>query len=470
MENDKEKYTESLEYLRARYLGVGTIDYARLEAERSGGRVAKSAPEVKSDDRVQEGSDTPASQSASPVEDNETASVAPPPAAYVPLRTPGIKKTRLEWITDILLLCAGAIVTVTTFFCFASFTTTIGGVTYKDGARNILSFLFGPEDSMLNAFKNAADGLDGAPSVEKLLKDGVSSVMVLYRLIFVSAAALTTIVGIIQFIVAAIVYAAKKDSVKLSLEAINSVIGKLPIYIYFVFFGSVSGGVGINHYYIGYSAGTGMTVGLFLGLALLAAAIVVRFVAFRKTASAGEKTTLLKCAVRGACCTAIAIVLALMKMYPVFMFALSSLLTSLAGIATTGLNFKALVFPVLNIFLFVACLIVLRKVINGFTGTFFKMLTFGVGPNLPGKPTKLNKKLAKLSDMSFLPVAVLGLLSMVSVLLLHNPDIGYGWAVNIYPHVIAIFALSACGQVTLSAVFGEPLKTTKQRKIGFAAY
>ncbi len=344
-------------------------------------------------------------------------------------------------VPDILLLIAVIAVSLTTVIWFATPVVELGGEVYKDGTRNIFSFLFASDGSML---RQITSGIDSIKNIGSDAEDGIGSVMGIVRAFFLFGCGCITLVYILICLIFSLVYFFKGRSEKLISVSIKSVINKLEVYVVFVFFGSMSGGNGLDAYYIGYSVGTGMTVGVLLSIAILVAVAFFKY--FKRGEKKIDKTELLKYVSAGAVYTAIAITVTFMRLYSVFVYALTSLTTAVAGLAVNGFGFKAVLFPLLNVLLFAACRAIVAKTATGFKICFEYILNLGV-PESKNEKLKYAKKVKKARLKNLIFIAATSFCSCFAVLTLSVPTIGFGWSVNFYPCLIAIFALSSTGLV-----------------------
>lgn len=424
-DNKTENYEDSIEYLRAKYLGKGTIDHAKIDGgSRADGNGAADGAGFDDLDALRKkyGRGGASSRARDP----------------------------LSLACDIILLCAVIVVALASVIWFAAPTTEVGGVVYKAGTQNIYSFFYGAENSVINQFKAA---IDGASNIESDAADGVSSSVKVFRLAALAVAAVYAMINIIVRLIQAPIYFAQKSGVKLRMTATKAMINNIAVYVIFVFCGSVSGGVGEDAYYLGYSVGTGMTVGVILGLCMLVAAVIIGYIAHGKTASAADRLQMRRSIVSGACYSAIAVTLTFMRIYGVFMYALTSTLTAIAGAAIGSFRIKAFVFPLLNLLVFASCVTVYNRTARGFTGAFMYMLNLGNAKAFDVASPAKAKKMRKSHSLGFVPVIVMSALSAVAVLLLDVPAIGFGWSADILPHIVAIFAISSCGQICLGILF-----------------
>lgn len=418
-----EDYTESLEYLRAKYLNKGKIDYARLREREEVKPAGESVP-VQAESAQSDGLDALRNK-------------------YSAKNKNGFSGLQLDrpTVCDILLLGVVFITALCTLLWFATPVTELGGEIYNGATLNLFSFLFGSKSSMYSQIKAC---LENFRNIEANAADGIGSVMKLVRALLLCCCGLNVLVRVAIEIVFAPIYFYKKKRAKLVSVSVKSVTDKLSAYVIFVFFGSVSGGVGPDSYYIGYRIGTGTTVGILLGLSILIGVFVIGYLSNRTLITLGDKRQLKRFIVSCVAYTAMTIIVTLMRIYSVFMYSITSALTAAVGLGVGGFKLKVIVFPLLNVLLLYACCLIVRKVIAGCRISYEFLLR--VGENLNEKNSeKVNKRIKGAQSKDLFVAALASAISCLAVFALNIPEIGFGWSVNIYPHLIAIFALSSTG-------------------------
>lgn len=361
-----------------------------------------------------------------------------------------VKRSPCNLICDILLVISALIVSALSFLFFATPTTEIGGVVYKGTTLNLYNFIYGDANSLFVQIKNAIEIVSTTEINGDDIVSAISVVMKLLRLFFLALPAVIVAIKIVINVISTPIYFFTKKSRSLRNTAIRCVIQNLMVYVFFVFFGSISGGVGIDAYYIGYSVGKGMTIGVLIGLAILLIVSIVTYVEARSKTTAIERAGWRRSLISGIGYSGIAVVLTFMRIYSIFMYVFSSSLSTAVLSIQNGFEIKALIFPVLNLFLFIACLSVNKRVVTGFTGAFTNMLNYGSIEKLHGRQIKKKYKMERIAALSFVPVIVMSLISVVAVFILRNPTYGYGWAVDIYSELAYIFVIAAVSQSIMS--------------------
>lgn len=361
---------------------------------------------------------------------------------------------KMQLICNILLLCAVIIPTLCTAIWFASPTIKLGGDTQKSGAQNIFSFIFIGEDSMLERIKAAMQSLS---NFNGGTMDAITSFPHLFRYIVLGISGIYVLITSIYHVIAAGIFFSK-SSTKLKSVAASSITSKFMAYINFAFLGSMSGGSGSNAYYLGYTCGTGMTVGLALAFCCITATTVITFIRKYKTADKGEKIQFIRSTVSCVGYTIIAIMLAQINLYGVFMYILSSTAQAMAYTIQYTFEIKVVLFPLLNIIIICACYYLWRKSNTGFNGAVVYLTTFDTNELTKiAKPNKMKKFRSRLS-LKFIGATVMSTLALTAAFLLNIPSIGLGWDFDFYTYLIVIATISATG-IVLHEILLKPLPT-----------
>ena len=364
------------------------------------------------------------------------------------------KRTGVRLTCDILLLAVVLLISLLTALFFATPTTEIGGQTFYGETQNIYDFVWGADNSIIKQMKEAIEQLSGVDIDSSNPLSAVSSVMKIVRLVFLLIPAILVVIKTVISFLEAIYYFFAKKSIKLGSAAVNTIAQNLIVYVFFVFFGSISGGVGEDAYFVGYTVGSGMTVGMLIGLALVLAVSIVTYRINKEKKEAEGFDTWIKALSAGVGYMCIAAVLTFMRIYSVFVYVFSSSLSTAILSIQNGFEIKTLVFPVLNLFLFVVCLHINGRVTKGFTGAFQYLLSYGEKKKLGAKAYK---EIEQTLSMNFVSTIVLSVLSVGAVYVLRNPTFGYGWSVNIYQYFVYIFMIASIAQTVLS-VFADKKK------------
>ena len=359
------------------------------------------------------------------------------------------KRGGLRLACDIILLLAVLIVSLLTVFSFATATTEIGGETFYGKTQNIFDFTWNADDSIKNQIKAEVELLSDADIDSDDVMSFISSATKLIRLIIIFIPAAIIALQPIALFLKALYCFYHQESAKLGEVAVNNIVQKLKIYIVFVFFGSISGGVGEDAYYVGYTVGKGMTAGILIGLALIIVATICTYGLNKKNVNKETDgfNKWMKVLSSGVGYMCVAVVLTFMRIYSIFIYVFTSSLSTAILSIQNGFDIKSLVFPVLNLFLFIACLSINGRVKKGFTGAFKYLLFYG---DKNRYDTKTKNVLEKTSSISFIPVIILSIISIGSVYVLRNPTFGYGWSVDIYQYFVYIFIISSAAQTLLS--------------------
>lgn len=369
------------------------------------------------------------------------------------------KRTGLRLACDIILLFAVFIVGVLTIFSFVVPTTEIGGQTFYGETQNIFDFIWNADNSIINQIKAIVEQISDEDIDSDDAMGSISSVMKLFRLIFLLIPAVIVALKTIVNLLRSFYYFYNQESAKLGGVAVSNIAQNLMAYVFFVFFGSISGGIGEDAYFVGYTAGKGMTVGMFIGLALVIVAAICTYRLNRNNVNKKIKgfNKWMKALSAGIGYICVAVVLTFMRIYSIFIYVFTSSISTAILSIQNGFEIKSLIFPVLNLFLFIVCLIINGRVTKGFTGAFKYLLFYGDMNRLDAKTKNV---LYKTSSLSFIPVIILSILSIGAVYVLNNPAFGYGWSVNIYQYLVYIFIIASVSQ-TLLSVFKDKKKKNK---------
>ncbi|MGN0812483.1 MAG: hypothetical protein ACI4MQ_03125 [Candidatus Coproplasma sp.] len=379
----------------------------------------------------------------------------------VPSQTRRVTKeiSKVQLVCNILLFASIILVTIMAFIFYATPTVEVGGQVYNGKSQNIFSFLWFDENSVIKQLIQAIDSVKSISSSEAT--EIVSSSLKMLRLIFLIAPTAYVGLSAIVCVVYSIFCFVKKNSQKLAKNTVWYIVQYLSVYISFVFFGNVSGGNGEDGYYVGYSIGLGLTISILIGLALLIAVSLCLFFANKKEiwADADKKYLWRRAFTLGIIYTAIAIALTFMRIYSVFVYVINSSLSTIILSISSGFHFKSLIFPLLNLTLFVCCMILVRKTTSGFTNSFNYLLNAETEDTKDQQGRK--KKKNKLGSIIW--VIVVSSISLVCVIMLSIPFFGYGWSVNIYYYLVFIFFASVVGQSVL-ALLNTKSKQSEKKK------
>lgn len=368
--------------------------------------------------------------------------------------SPKKPRSTMQMICDIMLFCTLLLLCFLTIVFFAVPTTEIGGQIFYGKTLNLWDFVYGSENSIINQMATSAEIISSSDSSI----DGVAQVMKMFRLLFLLVPAIMVAIYMQINLIFAIVAFSKKQSAKVANCLVKQICENLGIYIYFVFFGSISNGVGIDAYFVGYTVGKGLTFGMLFSLLIILTCAVCLFISEKRKGNCNKEKTCnwIRILLIAICFTIIAIVVTFMRMYSVFVYTLTSALTTVAGGILSGFSIETLIFPVLNLFLLSACLSIKSSAARGLTWSLTSLLCFGQKEENDYR--KLQRKLEKFKP-SFLTIVILSFLCLVSVIVLSIPKFGYGWSVNIFNHLLIIFIVASLGQTILGF-----FKTKKQKK------
>ena len=374
-------------------------------------------------------------------------------------RVDNTPKVRLA--LDAMLLVSVIIVSALSFLFFARPTVRMGDVVHYGETQSIMEFVWDSEDSISNQMEDAIEEMIDIDYIDYGFSEDDNAAMLsvmakLLRLFLLLIPVLVVAVKSIKNVIKALSSFFKHDSSKLATVALSSVTQNMIVYVFFAFFGSISGGIGDEAYYVGYTAGAGLTVGIFIALTIIMGVAVATYFLNRYKVNPDRDNLdtwhMSMSAALGY--MGIGITLTSMRIYSIFKYVFSSTLSTLVLSIQNGFDVKALVFPILNIFLFCVCLSFYFKSISGFTGAVKYLLFYGEDCM---RIARIRDMVQKKASVSFKPIIVSSVLSVAAIYVLRNPSFGYGWSVDIYTHMVCIFIFSGVAQ-TLRMVFSKPKK------------
>lgn len=350
-----------------------------------------------------------------------------------------------ELLCNILLLLSVCLIGILSFFFYVSPMTEISDARYRGKTMTIYGFLYGDENSVIKQLIAFFRGLSEFDAGD------IAGALKAVRLVFLAVCTVILAIQIVVRISFAWKYFFTFNSIKLRSSAVKMVAQSFKIYLAFVFFGSVSGGTGADAYFVGYRAGIGMTVGVFLGLAVLLTVSGIGY-SKNKRVTIEVRVQWWRSLIAAVGFVGIALVLANMRLYTVVVYVLSTSVSAVVAGAIKGFEFKAIIFPALNLFLFSACIAMAEKSKEGFCRTMATLLNYGDEKYAILSVAKKKRKKRKAEQ--FFVIILLSFLCNIAVLLLNIPTLGYGWAVDISSPLIWIFAISCIAQSGLMIFSG----------------
>lgn len=361
-----------------------------------------------------------------------------------------VKREGLRVLCDWMLLIAVFAVGILTVFSFAVPTTEIGGETFYGKTQNIFDFLYKADDSIINQMKNSVENIEDADFDSSDAMSAVSSVMKILRLLFLLIPTILVAVNTVLGLFRAFMYFRHEKSAKLGGVAVDILARNLILYVFFAFFGSISGGVGEDSYFVGYTVGKGMTLGMIISILLVIAASVCtyRLNASKPGVESIDLNSCIKSLSFGIGYACIGVILTRMKIYSILVYVLTSAFSTALLSIKDGFKITSLIFPGFNLLLLLGCMFLVNRVTKGFTGAFKYLLFNGSEKSID---VKVKNVVEKTRWMSFIPVIILAVLSACAVYVLSNPTYGFGWSVNIYSHFVYIFIISSISQTVAMA-------------------
>lgn len=485
--NNKQIKDVPLDELRARYLGKShSVSYSYSdddeevsEDEVSGDDISSlseekvASTELNDENENTESADTEEINSESESEQKDT---APKDIPIEELRSMYLKRSRsstykqrrtgLRLAKDIIVLVTVILMSILMCVSFATPTTKIGGEAHNEKTKNIFGFIWRDNDSIWEQLKDNADSIADLEDLENIDSESdataiaggaIASLITLFRMFVMGVASLSVLISIVINFIKAIYHFYKHNSAKLGNTLASLLSQSLIIYIIFAFFGGISGGSGPSAYFVGYSAGIGMTVAMILGLAVLIFAVISTYILNRKKVKNKKKKNKdsfdkwIAALCGGICCALIGVVLTTTNMYSVISYVLSSSLSTALLSILNGFDFKALLFPLFNLGLIISAIVIYNRAKAGFNNSFKYLMFYGDKEGRRSLNSKEVNYLTKKSAISFIPTIVCAVLAVIFVFCLRIPSIGYGWSVDIYNQFVWIFAFAALGQTAIFA-------------------
>ena len=366
------------------------------------------------------------------------------------------EKSKVRFALDAVLLLSVIIVSAMTFLFFARPTVQMGDVTHYGETQSIVEFVWGSEDSISNQMEAALSEMtnidfESDNVTEEESATFLSVMTTLLRLFLILIPVLVVAVMSIKNVLMALLQFFKHNTEKLTSAALSSVTQTMIVYVFFAFFGGISGGIGDEAYYVGYTVSAALTAGILVALAMIIAVAVATY--FINRHKADHERDNFDCLLRswsvGIGYMGIAMVLTSMRIYSIFKYVFSSTLSILVLSIQNGFDVKSFIFPTLNIFLFLVCIFLYLKSVSGFIGAFKYLLLYGEDCM---RSDRIGDRVRNKSSAGFGLVIVASVLSVAAIYVLRNPSFGYGWSVDIYTNMVRIFIISAVAQ-TLRAVF-----------------
>lgn len=364
-----------------------------------------------------------------------------------------LKRPGEQWLCDSLLLTAILLVLCVSLFFFATPVTEIGGEKNIGQTSGLYSLVCFSENSLLSqiseeiaTFTNAINSGDITDVTAAL-----SSITSLSRLIFLFLPAAVVGIKSIVYFLSALKKFLKAQS--LATTAVKTTFQYLSVYVFYAFFGSLSGGVGAAHYFVGYELATELTIAIFSSTFLL---LIVAVLNAHRTKDGLFGTPFarfkwLQTLFSSLGAFAIAVVLCTMRIYGIFSDALISPVSTIVSCISGSFNWNALFFSLASVFLLFACVYLYIITRSSCIGSFSFLLSFKI-EETQSKANNyeeyMKKKKQEASSMTtFPPIFASAAISLVLVYILHLPAFSYGNTTNIYPQLLIIFAIACLSQV-----------------------
>ncbi|MBR2444022.1 MAG: zinc ribbon domain-containing protein [Clostridia bacterium] len=400
-----------------------------------------------------------------PVDDTAPVQPVQPPqqAIQQPIAPPvGVKRPLWRLISDIMLFVAILLLCLAPFVGFLRQATIMGTSATYSQSLGLFDYLFSSKTgAMIPSFEAAINSLEnmGAGSVDEVMSS-LGGVMTIYSNVFVAGTAISTFFISFIGIIVSIVRFCKKKSHKLSIQVFKAMASIFSSFMLLSFFASISGGTGDNAYYIGYEIAPETTGAFIAAFVLTVGAMVVNFLFNRKQVWESKRVVFLKNASIFVGFSLIAILLLTIRGYKLFSSSFSSLLTTLAGTISNGFSISTILFPVLNLLLFVLCLTMFTKAKNAVSSSGLSLL-YAIYAG-EGEAERLKVKVVE-PKTKHISEIVIASLAIISIIVLKIPSIGYGWSVAIFEQLVGILLISALiwiANAFVDGAFGATAATT----------
>lgn len=345
-------------------------------------------------------------------------------------------KNKTEFLYGIIALSATALLYVLTITFYSHPVITMGGATIYGKTVNIFTFI----GSAYNKINETASGLANAQAEDILGIFGI----VQYAIAF----AFSVLVLIIQTVILlkSVVYFFRQNNRLLPYQLLSAVKWNVCVYVVFNFLCNVSGGEGNTYYYIGDIPSVEMDTAMFVGAGSFIACIVLQRLNMRDFIKENAlRSKAVKLYLTMAAGFSIWIIYALMPLSKVCEYVVSgSVVSALVAILTNSFSVSSLIFSANNLLILIFSIIIFKKInsrLKRSAKAFFDETEFKYSEaELPKELQKRNK--IKKRKGSPLPIFIICALSLTAIALLHIPEIGMGWSVNILPYYIAMTAIT----------------------------
>ena len=359
------------------------------------------------------------------------------------------KRSKSAVLTDTLVFVSVLAIFIATLLSIAREVTMLGGkITYGENI-NLLNFFVG-DKGIIGAISNVTENFDSAS------EEAVLGAFGIIRMFVVLVAAVMHFIIIFIKTICAIVRFAKKDSVKVARTGLSVLSGTIRYFLMLSLFATLSGGMDSGAYAIGYTGGMPLTIALgvlFFAILLMA---ILRYKENKdkvdKTIDGGKRFT---GAIFGALCGAgILVVLNYTYLYGIISGTMFSFITLMAGMVQGGLDILSLLYPILNIVIIVAVMILMKKASGNMKRSLRYALEYGEQVELKTKKPK------EYIIKGYVLAIVFSLIAILSVYVLRIPTVGSGWEANVFVQLVAMFILSCVGQTFVSVFTGKKPKSS----------
>ncbi len=369
-------------------------------------------------------------------------------------RKPADPADRSATVYGLTAFAAIAIIYITALLFYSRPVLQMGGETTYGKTVNIFYFIYLQFSQLSNAIKGLTD----------VSAENISGLFGIPQTIAAGAVSIIYFIAQTIILIIAIVFLAQGKNLKLPPLLISAIVANMWIYIAFGFVCNISGGEGSSYYYAGDLPAPIMTAGMAVAVAASIFCTVFRGVKMKQYY---RENGLLKRAanlyITYATGFAIWAILAVLPMSRVFSYTLSgSVASALSAFISNSFSIAGLAFSLLNLLILVLTLSIFNSVNMSMSKSMKKLFsdTLYEPANIS---TRKNGKKKKPKKEYSPPIMLLisSVLALAAIIILHIPEIGLGWSVNLFPYFIALSAIAAA-RFTASLIIFKSAKKNQQ--------
>lgn len=350
-------------------------------------------------------------------------------------------RNKTEFLYGIIALSATALLYILTMFFYSRPVITMGGTAIHGKTVNIFTFI----SSVYNKMKETVSGLANAEAEDILGVFGIIQNAVAF--------AFSAFVFVIQSVIlikSVVCFFQQKNRLLPGL-LLSAVKWNVCDYVIFNFLCNVSGGEDSTYYYIGDIPSVAMDAGMFLAAGAFVSCVVLQSINLRSSIKDnGLHSKVLQLYLNFAAGFSIWIIYALMPAFRICEYVITGSISSVfSAILTNSFSFISLIFSVSNLFILIISITVFEKINLNFkysVNNLFDERELKFSAGAPAKPSKKRKTKKRKSNPIFL--FIFSALCTAIIAILHIPEIGMGWSVNLLPYYIAMSAVTFVWWIT----------------------